>query len=135
MSAVASLPYFHGNISKKDCETLFEAYGTNGSYLVRQSETIPDALCLSIFFDKTVYTYRIFKDRRGRFMIQSGNGTKEKFFKRLTDLIDYYEKPGKGLVTHLCYPLQRNKAKKEDEGCSNNVYEEVDDADYVEVLP
>ncbi|XP_062905910.1 SH2 domain-containing protein 1B [Mobula hypostoma] len=135
MSAIASLPYFHGNISKKECETLLGANATDGSYLVRQSETIPDTLCLSVFFSKIVYTYRIFKDRHGQFMIQAGFGIKEKFFKHLPDLIDYYKKPHKGLVTHLRYPLQRNKVMTEDGECSKTVYEEVEDADYVEVLP
>ncbi|XP_059824493.1 SH2 domain-containing protein 1B [Hypanus sabinus] len=135
MSAIASLPYFHGNISKKECETLLGANAIDGSYLVRQSETVPNTLCLCVFCHKVVYTYRIFKNHHGHFMLQTGFGVKEKFFKRLPDLIDYYEKPHKGLVTHLCYPLQRSKAKTEDGECSTNIYDEVDDPDYVEVIP
>ncbi|XP_072441475.1 SH2 domain-containing protein 1B-like [Chiloscyllium punctatum] len=131
MSAVTSLPYFHGNISKKACELLFAAKGKDGSYLVRESETIPNALCLSVFFQKTVYTYRIFKNHQGRYMVQTGYGVKEKFFKRLPDLIAYYKKPGKGLVIQLSCPLEKNKTKQEDE---DTEYEEVNDADYVEVL-
>ncbi|XP_067896978.1 SH2 domain-containing protein 1B [Heterodontus francisci] len=132
MSDITSLPYFHGNISKRACEVLFAAKGDDGSYLVRESETIPNALCLSVYFKRTIYTYRIFKNHQGRFMVQTGYGVKEKFFKSLADLTAYYKKPSKGLVTHLRCPLERNKAKGED---NDNDYEEVDDADYVEVLP
>ncbi|GCC24403.1 hypothetical protein chiPu_0002803 [Chiloscyllium punctatum] len=126
MSAVTSLPYFHGNISKKACELLFAAKGKDGSYLVRESETIPNALCLSVFFQKTVYTYRIFKNHQGRYMVQTGYGVKEKFFKRLPDLIAYYKKPGKGLVIQLSCPLEKNKTKQEDE---DTEYEGVESLD------
>ncbi|XP_067848450.1 SH2 domain-containing protein 1B [Heptranchias perlo] len=132
MSAATSLRYFHGNISKKACEVLFAAKGIDGSYLVRESETIPDALCLCVYFKRTVYTYRIFKNRRGRFMVQTGYGVKEKFFRSLNDLTAYYKKPGRGLVTQLCCPLEESNTKSEDK---DNVYDEVDDPDYVEVLP
>ncbi|XP_032888191.1 SH2 domain-containing protein 1B [Amblyraja radiata] len=132
MSAAVSLSYFHGNISKKDCEVLFGANGRDGSYLVRQSETIPDALCLSVFFKNIVYTYRIFNDHRGQFMIQARHGVKVKFFKCLPDLIDHYKKPDKGLAIRLRYPLERSKAKNED---NDNTYENVGDQDYVDVIP
>ncbi|XP_041066808.1 SH2 domain-containing protein 1B [Carcharodon carcharias] len=132
MSDATSLPYFHGNISKKACEILFAANGKDGSYLLRESETIPNVLCLSVYFQRIVYTYRIFKNHRGRFMVQTGYGVKEKFFKNLADLTVYYKKPGKGLVTQLCCPLEKSKTKEE---VNVNDYEEVDDADYVEVLP
>ncbi|XP_078088175.1 SH2 domain-containing protein 1B [Mustelus asterias] len=132
MSDVTSLPYFHGNINKRNCEVLFSENGKDGSYLVRESETIPNALCLSVYFQRTVYTYRIFQNHQGRFMVQTGYGVKEKFFKSLADLTAYYKKPGKGLMIHLRYPLERSKTKEVDK---DNDYEEVDDADYVEVLP
>ncbi|GCB63876.1 hypothetical protein scyTo_0007453 [Scyliorhinus torazame] len=132
MSDVTTLPYFHGNISKKTCEALFAANGKDGSYLVRESETIPHALCLSVYFQRIIYTYRIFKNHRGRFMVQTGFGVKEKFFKTLADLTAHYKKPGKGLVIQLICPLERSKTEEEDK---DNDYEEVNDADYVEVLP
>ncbi|XP_048396907.1 SH2 domain-containing protein 1B [Stegostoma tigrinum] len=131
MSDVILLPYFHGKISKKACEALFAAEGKDGNYLLRESETIPNALCLSVYFQKTVYTYRIFKNHQGRFLVQAGHGVKEKFFKSLPDLIAYFKKPDKGLVIQLNCPLENNKTKQEDE---DNGYEEVNDADYVEVL-
>uniref|UniRef100_UPI00398E50C5 SH2 domain-containing protein 1B2 n=1 Tax=Pristiophorus japonicus TaxID=55135 RepID=UPI00398E50C5 len=132
MSAATLLPYFHGSISKKACEVLFAANGIEGSYLVRESETVPDALCLCVFFKRTVYTYRILKNHQGRFMVQTGYGVKEKFFKKLADLIAYYKKPGRGLVVQLRCPLEKSKANGLDQ---DNDYEEVADLDYVEVLP
>ncbi|XP_055501274.1 SH2 domain-containing protein 1A-like [Leucoraja erinacea] len=135
MSAAASLSYFHGNISKKDCEVLFGADGRDGSYLVRQSETIPDALCLSVLMSK--YKYISFSEIDyavkmnncsflnvciSTFFVQARHGVKVKSFKCLPDLIDHFKKPDKGLAIRLRYPVERSKAMNED---NENTYESM----------
>eukprot|EP00062_Callorhinchus_milii_P011019 gi/632956699/ref/XP_007894087.1/ PREDICTED: SH2 domain-containing protein 1B-like [Callorhinchus milii] len=133
MSVRESLPCFHGCISKTECESLFRLKGTEGSYLIRESVTTPGALCLCILHKTVLYTYRILKNDRGYFMFQTGSSFKEIYFKSLMDLIAHYGKPGQGLVTQLCQPLKKVKAKlskQEDNDC-----EEIDDSEYVEVLP
>ncbi|XP_046763788.1 SH2 domain-containing protein 1B isoform X2 [Gallus gallus] len=41
-------PFFHGKISRKACEDLLCKKGKNGSYLIRESETVAGALCLCV---------------------------------------------------------------------------------------
>uniref|UniRef100_A0A4W3K8L8 SH2 domain-containing protein n=1 Tax=Callorhinchus milii TaxID=7868 RepID=A0A4W3K8L8_CALMI len=111
MSVRESLPCFHGCISKTECEGLFKLKGTEGSYLFRESETVPGALCLCILYKKHVFTYRILKNYRGYFMFQTEAGFKDIYFKSLAELIAHYGKPGQGLVTQLRRPLKKAKDK------------------------
>ena len=42
------LPYYHGPLSKRDCETLLLKEGVDGNYLLRDSESMPGVLCLCV---------------------------------------------------------------------------------------
>ena len=42
------LPYYHGPLSKKDCETLLLKDGIDGNFLLRDSESLPGVLCLCV---------------------------------------------------------------------------------------
>uniref|UniRef100_A0A8B9D3T2 SH2 domain-containing protein n=1 Tax=Anser cygnoides TaxID=8845 RepID=A0A8B9D3T2_ANSCY len=42
-------PFFHGKITRKACEELLCKNGKNGSYLIRESESVEGALCLCVF--------------------------------------------------------------------------------------
>ncbi|XP_024607415.1 SH2 domain-containing protein 1B isoform X3 [Neophocaena asiaeorientalis asiaeorientalis] len=64
------LPYYHGPLSKRDCETLLLKEGVDGNFLLRDSESMPGVLCLCVSFKKLVYTYRIFKEKHGYYNIQ-----------------------------------------------------------------
>ncbi|NXI89998.1 SH21B protein, partial [Psophia crepitans] len=103
---------FHGKITRRTCEELLSESGKNGSYLIRESESVEGALCLCIFFEKLVYTYRIFKEHQGYFGIQTSEGVPQKIFRTLKDLIYNYEKPNQGLITTLRYPVKRPKASE-----------------------
>ncbi|KAM4795923.1 SH2 domain-containing protein 1B-like [Rhinophrynus dorsalis] len=136
------LPFYHGRISKKTGENLLIQHGKNGSYLIRDSESIDGVFCLCILFGRLIYTYRIFQDNNGYYKIQTAIGVKEKIFKEIRDLVANYEKPDQGLVHSLLYPvykemsmqifLQSSTTKKL---VSEETYAEVDDRVYVEVLP
>ncbi|XP_039601453.1 SH2 domain-containing protein 1B [Polypterus senegalus] len=143
-------PFYHGSISKKACEDLLSKRGKDGCYLIRDSETIAGALCLCVFMKRIVYTYRILQNHSGYYTLQTCSGLEEKFFKNLKEMISYYEKPHRGLIIHLRYPVKRKKTKlikhepeKEPEyanqlGASMQAeptYEEITDDDYVDVLP
>ncbi|NXV82644.1 SH21B protein, partial [Atlantisia rogersi] len=101
---------FHGKITRRTCEELLTKTGKNGSYLIRESESVEGALCLCVFFEEVIYTYRIFREHQGYFRIQTTEGIPEKIFRTLKDLIYTYEKPNQGLVTTLRYPVKKTKA-------------------------
>ncbi|XP_021083613.1 SH2 domain-containing protein 1B isoform X3 [Mesocricetus auratus] len=64
------LPYYHGQLTKQECETLLLKGGVDGNYLIRDSESVPGVLCLCVSFKKFVYTYRIFREKHGYYKIQ-----------------------------------------------------------------
>ncbi|NXP54344.1 SH21B protein, partial [Heliornis fulica] len=103
---------FHGKITRRDCEELLSQNRKNGSYLIRESESVEGALCLCVFFEELIYTYRIFREHQGYFRIQTSAGVPVKIFKTLKDLIYTYEKPNQGLVTNLRYPVKKAKASQ-----------------------
>ncbi|NXD38685.1 SH21B protein, partial [Copsychus sechellarum] len=100
---------FHGKITRKACEELLIKKKKNGSYLIRESESVEGALCLCVFFEDLIYTYRIFREHQGHFRIQTSEGVPERIFKTLKDLIYAFEKPDQGLVINLRYPVKKPK--------------------------
>ncbi|NXE79557.1 SH21B protein, partial [Cochlearius cochlearius] len=103
---------FHGKITKRTCEELLSKKGKNGSYLIRESESVEGALCLCVFFEDFIYTYRIFREHQGYFRMQTSEGVPERTFTTLKDLIYTYEKPNQGLITNLRHPVQKLKASQ-----------------------
>ncbi|NXQ94251.1 SH21B protein, partial [Sagittarius serpentarius] len=103
---------FHGKMSRRTCEELLSRNGKNGSYLIRESESVAGALCLCVFFEDLIYTYRIFREHQGYFRIQTSEGVPERIFRTLKDLIYTYEKPDQGLIVNLRYPVMKLKASQ-----------------------
>ncbi|NXS61667.1 SH21B protein, partial [Brachypteracias leptosomus] len=103
---------FHGKITRKTCEELLNKNKKNGSYLIRESESMEGVLCLCVFYEELIYTYRIFKEHQGYFRIQTSEGVPEMIFRTLKDLIYHFEKPNQGLVTNLRYPVKKPKTSQ-----------------------
>ncbi|NXN57746.1 SH21B protein, partial [Rynchops niger] len=103
---------FHGKITRRACEELLVKNGKNGSYLIRESESVEGALCLCVLFENLIYTYRIFREHQGYFRIQTSEGVPEMIFKTLKDLVYNYERPNQGLITNLRYPVEKQKASQ-----------------------
>ncbi|XP_065514175.1 SH2 domain-containing protein 1B isoform X2 [Caloenas nicobarica] len=132
------LPFFHGKITRRTCEELLSKNRKNGSYLIRESENMEGALCLCIFFEELIYTYRIFRDHQGYFRIETSEGVPVRLFRTLKDLIYTYEKPNQGLITNLLYPVMKPKASQRNQKFKSekdDIYDDIDDSDYVAVLP
>ncbi|KAM6384931.1 SH2 domain-containing protein 1B isoform 1-T1 [Alca torda] len=130
--------FFHGKITRRACEELLCKNGKNGSYLIRESESVQGALCLCVLFENLIYTYRIFRDYQGWFRIQTSEGVPERIFKTLNDLVYTYEKPNQGLVTNLRYPVEKRKASQRSQRFKlgkDDIYDEIDESDYITVLP
>ncbi|OXB60913.1 UNVERIFIED_CONTAM: hypothetical protein H355_001923, partial [Colinus virginianus] len=88
-------------------------------------------------FEEVVYTYRIFREYEGGYYkIQTSEGVPEKIFRTLKDLIYNYEKPNQGLVTKLRYPVKKNSPRRSQRLKFGNydIYNEIDESDYVDVL-
>ncbi|XP_073687190.1 SH2 domain-containing protein 1B [Garra rufa] len=137
------LPAYHGPITKQRCEELLGKKGRDGTYLIRDSETIKGALCLCVYKQKVVYTYRILQTHTGYFTLQASSGVEEKFFKTMKELIRHYKSKNQGLATHLCRSLKRKTLPDQPLQHAEplvpneeNDYENVDcSGDYVVVLP
>ncbi|KAM6310281.1 SH2 domain-containing protein 1B [Aegotheles albertisi] len=131
------LSFFHGKITKRTCEELLKNR-KNGSYLIRESESMEGALCLCVFFEGIIYTYRIFREYQGYFRIQTSEGVPERTFRTLKELIYNYEKPNQGLITNLLYPVSKLRASQRSQrfkSGKDDVYNEIDESEYVTVLP
>ncbi|XP_046880386.1 SH2 domain-containing protein 1B [Hypomesus transpacificus] len=134
----ASLPAYHGSISKLEGETLLSGKGKEGAYLIRDSETIQGAMCLCVYKQKVVYTYRLLQTHNGYFTLQAAAGVEEKFFKTIQDLISHYKRRDQGLAVHLRHSVKRKTLLQlpapvvPDE---DNEYENIPSEDYVDVLP
>ncbi|XP_020026238.1 SH2 domain-containing protein 1B [Castor canadensis] len=131
------LSYYHGPLSKQDCETLLLKEGVDGNFLIRDSESMPGVLCLCVSFKNFVYTYRIFREKNGDYRIQTAESAPKQIFPDLKELIATYEKPGQGLVVHLLNPIKRTSfcpRWRRSRQQNSNIYVNSD-SDYVDVLP
>uniref|UniRef100_A0A8C2U4B4 SH2 domain-containing protein n=1 Tax=Coturnix japonica TaxID=93934 RepID=A0A8C2U4B4_COTJA len=111
-------PFFHGKISRKACEELLCKKGKNGSYLIRESESMAGALCLCVFeqvMHGSHYRYRMETQLQTNLVflsLQTAEGVPEKVFRTLKDLIYNYEKPNQGIVTKLRYPVKKTSSSR-----------------------
>ncbi|XP_018592833.1 SH2 domain-containing protein 1A-like [Scleropages formosus] len=100
-----SLSIYHGAISRVTGERLLSANGKDGSYLIRNSETVPGAYCLCVLFKGFVYTYRVRQVEGGLWTTEAAPGVQERLFRKIKNLIAYFQKPDKGIVIPLLYPI------------------------------
>ncbi|XP_029282232.1 SH2 domain-containing protein 1B [Cottoperca gobio] len=146
----ASLPMsYHGAITRTDCEDLLGKKNKDGAYLIRDSETIQGAMCLCVYKQRVVYTYRVLQSHTGHYMLLTSGAVQETFFKSLDDLIRHYKKKNQGLTMHLRHSVKRKTAmliqvqKPREASGSQRMpepeedpeYENAPSSEYVEVLP
>uniref|UniRef100_A0A8C0JKX5 SH2 domain containing 1A n=1 Tax=Canis lupus dingo TaxID=286419 RepID=A0A8C0JKX5_CANLU len=121
MDAVA---VYHGKISRETGEKLLLATGLDGSYLLRDSESVPGVYCLcvlngSFFFHRYqgyIYTYRVSQTETGSWSAETAPGVHKRFFRKIKNLISAFQKPDQGIVIPLQYPVEKKCSVRSAQG-------------------
>uniref|UniRef100_A0A8C1YAE2 SH2 domain containing 1A duplicate b n=1 Tax=Cyprinus carpio TaxID=7962 RepID=A0A8C1YAE2_CYPCA len=104
-----SLSVYHGAISRETCEMRLYEAGIDGSYLIRDSESVPGAYCLCVLCNGFVYTYRLQRDAEGSWAAETAPGHTKRLFRKVKNLISAFEKPDQGIAIPLRYPVTVQK--------------------------
>ncbi|KAK1804219.1 hypothetical protein P4O66_020260 [Electrophorus voltai] len=99
-----SLSVYHGAISRETCEKRLGEAGRDGSYLIRDSESVPGAYCLCVLCNGYVYTYRV-QQYSGSWSAETAPGHQKRLFRKVKNLISAFEKPDQGIAVPLIYPV------------------------------
>ncbi|KAK5865111.1 hypothetical protein PBY51_016301 [Eleginops maclovinus] len=100
-----NLSVYHGPIGKEEGERRLGQDGRDGSYLLRNSDSVPGVYCLCVLCSGFVYTYRLHKDDAGSWAAETTPGVQKRYFRKIKNLISAFEKPGQGIAIPLLFPV------------------------------
>uniref|UniRef100_A0A8C9EME7 SH2 domain-containing protein n=1 Tax=Pavo cristatus TaxID=9049 RepID=A0A8C9EME7_PAVCR len=105
-----ALPIYHGGITREAGEKLLLAAGADGSYLLRDSESIPGVYCLCVAQHQG--TDCLASPHLSPLGSQTAPGVHRRLFRKMHNLISAFQKPDQGIVTPLKHPvINRAKAR------------------------
>ncbi|XP_060769109.1 SH2 domain containing 1A duplicate a [Neoarius graeffei] len=105
------LAMYHGAISKEQAERILGATGRDGSFLIRDSKTIPGSYCICVLCDQHVFTYRLFQVEGKVWKAETAPGVKERLFRNIQNLLAVYREPNQGIATPLQFPVNNDQAQ------------------------
>ena len=95
--------WYHGKLSRNEAEYLLKS-GINGSFLLRESESMVGQHSISLRFEGRVYHYRISSEAGVYFV------TQEAQFRSLPELVHHHSTYPDGLTTTLRFPAPKRDA-------------------------
>ncbi|XP_062858617.1 tyrosine-protein kinase SRK2 [Trichomycterus rosablanca] len=102
LESLGAQMWYFADTKRVEAEKLLQAKGNqNGSFLIRQCESQPGELSLSVLHDETVKHYKI-KQLDGQFYIIRSKG-----FSSLMDLVQHYSTMDDGLCVRLRKPCRK----------------------------
>ncbi|XP_026230245.1 SH2 domain-containing protein 1A-like isoform X2 [Anabas testudineus] len=99
---------YYGRIGSEATEMLLERFGRDGSFLLRDSETVQGAYCLCVRKAPFVYTYRLIHDATDGWSLQM-SGVRLQSFRTLEMLIESYRRdvPSGVNIASMTDPLDK----------------------------
>ncbi|PFX25060.1 phosphatidylinositol 3,4,5-trisphosphate 5-phosphatase 2-like [Stylophora pistillata] len=100
-----SFPWHQPDFSRIRAEELLLSTGENGSFLIRDSESIANVHVLSLLHEGRIHHYRILREEsNGNFYMQAVPGVSLQGFSKLEDLVTFYSQGNMGLPCELRHP-------------------------------
>ncbi|KAL4219720.1 Phosphatidylinositol 3 [Mactra antiquata] len=128
--------FFHKGISRFQAELFLTNAKDDGSFLVRDSESLPGAYVLCLLHQCKVHQYRIIPGPDGKLHVQSETGTIQRGYRDLTELVAEYikKKEQNGLTCALIHPVPPERSTEDLEISDDEDDDDDDDQDF-EVPP